>query len=150
MPGAEPFGHQGHLAHQHCAVIGRQLEGRFATPHLDIGQGLQRIAVQLIDIAAALERRQVLARSQVLQQQQTPFRIPFVHPRHMDPGGFEHDGDVQIRAHILPAGRRIHDDMGAPIAENAKIAAKAGIAGGRFDQPWRQPQLPGDPVGDQV
>src|SRR3569833_510246 len=70
VPFGEPFRHQCHLAREHLSVLGRELASRIPAARLNLGQGVQGVAVKPFGLVASLEALQILNDAKVLEQEQ--------------------------------------------------------------------------------
>ncbi len=109
----EPLRHQHHLAHQHFAVVRRELGGGHAGPSSGCPPARQSVAVQRIRVVAGLEAREVLRGAEVFEQQQAALGVHLVKVRNVDTRRFQEAGDLHIGPNVFLARGRVHDDEGA-------------------------------------
>ena len=129
MFGDVPLRKQVEFAAQQRFVVRRQFF--FIRGELDFDQGVGGRTVKFTR-RITVQRLQVGGTAQVGQQQKTLPQVLRIHVRHMRPRRFEQLGDMQKRAAVLVLRRSVHHDERPPIRESgAKIAAEAGIGGGR-------------------
>ena len=147
MPDAEPFGHECHFACEHNAVVGLELARTLAAVDLDAQQRVQGIAIERIDIAGRAQRREILARAEILEQHEAASCIARLHVRHVHLTALEQRGDTQVRTNVLFLRRRIHGDQARAVgAPEAEIASKARVRGSRLEAHELQAQLMAQPV----
>ena len=123
----QPVREQAHLEPEQLRVVRWQLLGVARAAHLDLDECVDRIAVKRIGTPAFLQRPQIGKRAQVGEQQEAGLRIALEHARCVHADLAQHFGDAQVRADVLPVGRRIHHDQAAARARHAEIAPEAGV-----------------------
>ncbi len=141
----EPLRHEGELARQLLTVVGRQLAGAGQPPHLDLGEHLQRISIEPLDVIARIESGQIVRASQVLEEQQPSRHIALVDVRNVHSDRLQQLRDLQIRPDILLARGSVHDHERLVTLEGAEVPAKAGVARGRLDALGTQAEILGQP-----
>ena len=146
MPRQEPLRHQRHLAQELVPVVGRELPAQRPAAHLDGSEHGERILVERLGVIARLEPLEIQRPAEILEQQESARDVGLVHVRDVRPERREQPRHLQVRPHVLLGGRRIHHDVGAPVAERAEVAPEARIARCGLDARYLQAQLARQPI----
>ena len=142
----EPLAKQLHFPVQQRRVIGRQQRRARIAASLQARQSLQGIAIEQLH-GPGIKRAQVLARTQVAQQQQTLIEIPRQHLGRVQTQATQRGGDGDKWPAILLIRWRIHDDTGLAVVPDPEITTETGVTGRRSEagQRRRQHRLQPDP-----
>ena len=149
VPAEEPLREQFHLAQQKSAVVGRQAARRCSARRLHGHQRRERIGVQPVDVAPCRELVEILAGSQVREQQESAGGVARQDDGDVQAHGGEGLRHLHERCDVFLVRRRVHDDVRIGAASQAEIAAKARIRRGGFDPGARKSEVLDHPASER-